>query len=78
VRLIPFGIERPPFGTSGVNQRFFSSISSTFLVKSLLPAALFPFWAGVPAIGVGQLGRALAVGDDENPLPFVRRADFFR
>lgn len=29
-------------------------IASVFRVKSELPAMLFPFWAGVPAIGVGH------------------------
>jgi hypothetical protein len=83
--------------------------SSAFRLKSLFPAALFPFCAGVPAIGVGQfaasiishatpartspcpfpcdgarfvvlfsLSLARAVGHDENPLPFMRRTDFFR
>jgi len=37
-------------------------ISITFREKSLLPASLFPFCAGVPAIGVGH---------DEQPLAEV-------
>ncbi|MEM9726084.1 MAG: hypothetical protein AAF909_11540 [Pseudomonadota bacterium] len=46
--------------------------SIVFLLKSEFPAALFPFRAGVPAIGVGQRS------DDEEPVPPVRAADFRR
>ena len=42
---------------------------SAFGLKSEFPAALFPFCAGVPAIGVGH---------DEHPLAFMRRARFCR
>lgn len=33
-------------------------IASVFRVKSELPAMLFPFWAGVPALGVAHPARA--------------------
>ncbi|MFY8105969.1 MAG: hypothetical protein ACOVKO_03570 [Elstera sp.] len=47
----PSGSVGPPLGVVGVGQ----PASSTVLrLLSLLPAALFPFCAGVPAIGVGQ------------------------
>lgn len=47
---------------AGVAQRFRAN-SSAFRLKSLLPAWLLPFWAGVPAIGVGQLcARSFSVG----------------
>lgn len=49
-----------------------SASSIVFLLKSEFPAALFPFRAGVPAIGVGQRS------DDEKPIPAVRAADFRR
>lgn len=35
--------------------------STVFLLLSLLPAALFPFCAGVPAIGVGQPANCVAL-----------------
>lgn len=47
--------------------------SSARREKSLFPAALFPFCAGVPAMGVGH-----AMSDDEDPEPFMRRTDFSR
>lgn len=40
--------------------------STVFRLESLLPAALFPFCAGVPAMGVGR---------PVQPLPDVRAAD---
>lgn len=50
----------PPFSPSeprGVPQSPAAS-SSALRLKSLFPAALFPFRAGVPAIGVGQSAAA--------------------
>ena len=68
-------IVRPPLGVFGVGQSFglFGAsrnprIASSFLLLSLFPAALFPFCAGVPAIGVGQC-------DPVKPLPLVWRVD---
>jgi len=68
VGVVPSGIARPPLGVSGV-AHMRSARSSAFRLKSLLPAALFPFCAGVPAIGVGH---------DKDPLPFVRAECFAR
>lgn len=45
--------------TMGVGQiRALKAIA--FRVKSLFPAARFPFWAGVPAIGVGHAEPAFS------------------
>lgn len=54
----------PPFSPSdplGV-PHIAAASSSARRVKSLFPAALFPFCAGVPAIGVGHIVAAAAVG----------------
>ena len=86
------------FATGVIQSR--AANSSARRLKSLFPAALFPFCAGVPAIGVGHDSAtscksappaprasrwlfappvsAFAVGHDEDPLAFVRRADFCR
>jgi len=70
VGVVPVGIALPPLGVSGVAHMQSESISARRL-KSLFVAALFPFCAGVPAIGV-------AVGHNENPLPFMRAECFAR
>jgi hypothetical protein len=57
VALVPGLSVLPPFGTFGVNHCCCAS-SSAFRLKSEFPAALFPFCAGVPAIGVGQFWAA--------------------
>jgi len=81
-----FGFSRPSpltvsvvscaaFALAGVGHIAASSDRAWSIVrreKSLLPARLFPFCAGVPAIGVGQSP------DDEKPVAAVRMADFRR
>jgi len=99
--LLPF-----TFWAAGVGQVVASppsvNRSSAMRLKSLFPAALFPFFAGVPAMGVRHCISAapasvvppvwpgvgfsavcawlvtVAVGHDEHPEPFVRRANFSR
>jgi hypothetical protein len=56
----------PPFSPSearGVDQDAAGSLSASSIVrreKSLFPAMLLPFCAGVPAIGVGQCALSVA------------------
>jgi hypothetical protein len=56
-RVVLFGLLPFSFCAAGVGQ--FAHISrarsSALRLKSLLPEALFPFCAGVPAIGVGHI-----------------------
>jgi hypothetical protein len=51
----------PPFSASDARgvPHIARANSSAFRLKSLLPAALFPFCAGVPAIGVGHFASTI-------------------
>jgi len=68
--LIPPSVERTPLFASddvGVGQ---PANSTVFRLLSLFPAALLPFCAGVPAIGVGHPASASLVAADKSIVTF--------
>lgn len=68
----PSAVREPlfPSDARGVGQ---PASATVFLELSLFPAALFPFCAGVPAIGVGQ--PVIAISDMRRTDPRSRERD---